>query len=149
MNSAANLGREFLVFKDHCVINLTSLEKQSRPGHVRGYLRVQKFSEDPELCPSQTLSEYFTKTRELNPNATSFFVSLQKPHSGVTSQTLARWTTELLTAAGIDTSIFSPHATRSAAGALLSRKLTSVQICKLADWSTSSGVYEKFYNLYV
>ena len=78
MNSAANLGREFLVFKvglsvddqtltnisslqDHCVINLTSLEKQSRPGHVRGYLRVQKFSEDPELCPSQTLSEYFTK----------------------------------------------------------------------------------------
>ena len=78
MNSAANLGREFLVFKvglsvddqtltnisslqDHCVINLTSLEKQSRPGHVRGYLRVQKFSEDPELCPSQTLPEYFTK----------------------------------------------------------------------------------------
>ena len=43
------------------MINLTSLEKQSRPGHVRGYLRVQKFSEDPELCPSQTLSEYFTK----------------------------------------------------------------------------------------
>ena len=47
--------------QDHCVINLTSLEKQSRPGHVRGYLRIQKFSEDPELCPIQALSVYFTK----------------------------------------------------------------------------------------
>ena len=89
------------------------------------------------------------QTRELSPAATSFFISLQKPHLGVTSQTLSRWTLQLLSAAGIDTSIFSSHATRSAAGALLSRKLTSVQICKLADWSTSSGVYEKFYNLYV
>ncbi len=43
------------------MINLTSLEKQSRPGNIRGYLRVQKFSEDPELCPTQALSAYFTK----------------------------------------------------------------------------------------
>ena len=86
MSSAANLGREILVLRsvlsfddqtlanisslqDHFVLNLTSLEKQISLGNICDYLRVQKFSEDPELCLSQTLSVYFTKV--------SFFFGLQ------------------------------------------------------------------------
>ena len=73
MSSAANLGREILVLRsvlsfddqtlanisslqDHFVHNLTSLEKQISLGNIRGYLRVQKLFEDPELCLSQILS---------------------------------------------------------------------------------------------
>ena len=45
-------------FQDHCVLSLTSLEKQGRPGSVRGYLRIQRFNEDPLLCPVAALVEY-------------------------------------------------------------------------------------------
>ena len=46
------------IFQDHCVLSLTSREKQGRPGNVRGYLRVQRFNEDPLLCPVAALVEY-------------------------------------------------------------------------------------------
>lgn len=45
-------------FQDHCVLSLTSLEKQGRPGSVRGHLRIQRFNEDPLLCPVAALEEY-------------------------------------------------------------------------------------------
>ena len=59
--------------------------------------------------------------------------------------------TELLSKAGIDVSIFQQHATRSAAAAYLKsqRKLSLPEICRLADWSLKSNVFEKFYNKYV
>ena len=66
----------------------------------------------------------------------------------VSSQTLARWATDLLSDAGVDTEIFKAHSTRAAASNLHSRSLSSIQICKLADWSTTSGVYQKFYLRY-
>ena len=79
----------------------------------------------------------------------SFFVSLKKPHNAVSTKTLSRWTCNLLQAAGVDTDIFKSHATRSAASAMFSRSLSAVEICKLADWSTTSGVFKKFYQRYL
>ena len=46
------------LFKDHLIVNLVALEKQSRPGNVRGYLRIQNFTEDVSLCPMAALVEY-------------------------------------------------------------------------------------------
>ena len=46
-----------LPLQDHCVLSFTCLEKQGRPGHVRGYLPVQKF-EDVSLCPVSALVAY-------------------------------------------------------------------------------------------
>ena len=59
----------------------------------------------------------------------------------MTSQTLAprQMYMELLSASVIDTNTFS---SKSAAGGLLSRKLTSLQVYKVGDCSTSSGVYK-------
>ena len=48
----------FFLFKDHVIINLTTLEKQSRPGNIRGYLRIQSFTDDDCLCPMAALVEY-------------------------------------------------------------------------------------------
>ena len=53
----------FSLFQDHVVINLIGLEKTSRPGNVRGYLQIQKFSDDPSLCPMDALIEYFNRVR--------------------------------------------------------------------------------------
>ena len=79
------------------------------------------------------------------------FVSYVPPHASVTSQSLARWMTELLAQAGIDVSIFQQHSTRSAAAAFMKskRKLSLQEICRLADWLSKSKTYETFYNRYV
>jgi hypothetical protein len=65
----------------------------------------------------------------------------------VTPKTLARWLTNLLELAGIDTSKFKSHNTRAASAAHLktTRSLTVKEICQRADWSTLSGVYKRFY----
>ena len=74
VSSCARLGPDLLVYKvikclfyfhhykfyiqDHVIVNLVSLEKQSRPGNIRGYLRIQNFIEDLHLCPMAALVEY-------------------------------------------------------------------------------------------
>jgi len=149
MSSVARLGPDLLVYKDHIVLNLIDLEKQSRPGNIRGYLRVQNFLEDDTLCPVSTLVEYNQRVSVLQPNRSSFFVSYVKPHNCVSSKTLSRWILTLLSSSGIDTSTFKAHSTRSAAGVLLQKSMSYVQICKLADWSMKSGVFERFYLRYL
>ena len=42
-------------------MDLIGLEKTSRPGNIRGYLHVQKFSDDSSLCPMDALIEYFNR----------------------------------------------------------------------------------------
>ena len=53
----------YTLIQDHCVLDLISLEKQGRPGSVRGYLRVQKFYEDLDLCPVAALATYVNQVR--------------------------------------------------------------------------------------
>ena len=59
----------------------------------------------------------------------SFFVAHQPPNRPVGSQTLSRWTKELLGLAGVDVSTFKSHATQAAASLLHSKSLNCVQIC--------------------
>ena len=79
------------------------------------------------------------------------FVSYVPPHKSVTSKTLARWMLTLLSLAGVNTNAFKQHATRSAAAHYLKSELSmSVkQLCKIADWKQTSGVYKKFYERYL
>ena len=78
------------------------------------------------------------------------FLSNVTPFRAISSKTLARWLSELMTLAGVDTTTFKPHSTRGATIAYLrDRALTVQQICAIADWSSSSGVFEKFYLRYV
>ena len=51
--------------------------------------------------------------------------------------------------AGLDTSVWASHSTRSAAAVYRSRELTCIQLLKLADWSLSGEVYKKFYERYI
>ena len=43
------------------VLHLVDLEKQARHGRVRGFFKIPKFDEDPQLCPVVTLVAYFNK----------------------------------------------------------------------------------------
>ena len=81
----------------------------------------------------------------------SLFVSWRRPHKSVSARTLSRWVTEVLAAAGVDTTAWAPHSGRAAAlhHHHKTRNLTHMQICKLGDWSLTSGVYRKFYMKYL
>ena len=81
----------------------------------------------------------------------SFFVSYVKPHKSVTSKTLSRWIKSVLTSTGVDDKLWALYAVRSAAFSHHSnvKNLDLGQICHLADWSMTRGVYLKFYQCYV
>ena len=119
--------------------------------HLCGYLTVSAFPEEPSLCPMNTIIDYAKTVQGIRGDNRCFFVSFVSPHKSVSSQTLARWMTSILEAGGVDTTIFSQHATRAATVAHLrsKRHLNTNQICKLADWSEKTGVFQLFYDKFV
>ena len=62
VSSIAALSPVVTEHRDHIILHLKSLEKHSRPGHVRGYIQVAKF-EDPLLCPALALVHYSNQVR--------------------------------------------------------------------------------------
>ena len=74
---------------------------------------------------------------------------LRKPHKSVYAQTLAWWITNIMAAAGVDTSMFKQHSTHSASAAWLekgTKTLLLAQICRQAQWSNLTTTYRKFYH---
>ena len=51
VSSMARLALSLKETRDSAVLKLVSLEKQARAGRVRGFFKIPKFPEDPELCP--------------------------------------------------------------------------------------------------
>ena len=64
---------------------------------------------------------FFIQVSALNGDRVSFFVSYVKPHNCVSPKSLSRWIVTLLSSAGVDTSAFKAHSTRSVAGVLLQK----------------------------
>ena len=81
----------------------------------------------------------------------NLFLTLNPPYMPVGSATLSRWLRDLLCLSGVDVGAFAPHSTRSASASYhkTENNLSAAQICKLADWSNSSGVYKLFYERFV
>ena len=121
-----------------------ALTKQARQGKKMAEFFYPIFSADPNLCPVRTLEEYIEWTKPLRKN-TQLFISFIKPHGPVTSSTVARWLKEVLSKAGIDTSIFKAHSVRGASTSMAANMGVTVEtILGAADWSSES-VFRKFY----
>lgn len=105
--------------------------------------------EDNCLCPVATLTEYMSRTESLRKSASSeetrLFISFIKPHKAVSTATVARWIRSVLSAAGLDTSVFKPHSVR---GASVTHKYVQgvpvVDILRMADWS-NEHTFRKYY----
>lgn len=134
-------------FPSQLVIKIPDSIKTSRPGSKQPTLILPFFTSKPEICPSKTLIAYLDRTKHLRKNSNSLFISYQKPHNTVTSQSLSRWIKSVLKLSGIDTSIFTAHSTRHAATSkALKCGVTVDQIRKTASWSDSSSTFGKYYN---
>ena len=123
--------------------------KTSRPGKSTRKLEFLSLLEDNSSCPVATLTECMSRTEGLRKSASSeetrLFISFIKPHKAMSTATVARWRKSVLSAAGIDTSVFKPHSVR---GASVTHKYVQgvpvVDILRMADWS-NEHTFRKYY----
>ena len=72
------------------------------------------YNENPIVCVVQTLLHYIERTKQLRGEVSQLLITHGKPHRAIARATLARWTIQALTEAGIDTQCFGAHSTRGA-----------------------------------
>ena len=110
-----------------------------------------EFNDNPRLCLVKSLSVYEQRTQSLRPSPQQgvcrrnpLFLSVQKQHRPVSPATLRRrWLKTSMKDAGIDTSTFSTHSTRSVTTSKVGVSLAD--IVKAANWNSGS-TFSWFYN---
>ena len=134
------------VNRDSVVFRIFDLLKQSRPGYRNPEIVLKAYPTDKTLCIFTFLLAYIRRTKPLRENTTALFLTLNKPHSAASKDTVSRWVKATMSAAGIDTSRFAPHSVRCASTSAAHRGGAPVnEIMQKAGWS-SDNVFAKFYN---
>ena len=83
-------------------------------------MNVLSVPEQSSICPFLSMKDYLVTTVPLRTAvANKMFIQLRKPHKSVSLQTLACWMTNIMADAGVETSMFCQHSTRSASAAWL------------------------------
>ena len=106
----------------------------------------KKYEHDSSLCVFTLLEEYLIRTAQLRSSSSQLLLCHTKPHGPASKDTISRWIKQVMFDAGIDTSIFKPHSTRSAATS--AAKLASVpldEIMATAGWRSNS-VFAMYYH---
>lgn len=131
-------------FSTHkCTVVYSSLLKQSKAGSHMLPL-VLDFFNNQKLCVISHLKTYIEKTQDLR-HDNKLFISFVKPHNHISRDTLSRWIKMVLDMAGIDTTVFSAHSTRSAStSAAFRRDANMDSILNAAGWSNDS-TFKRFY----
>lgn len=124
---------------------IAELTKTSRPNHHQREIKLKAYHHDPQLCVVSVLSEYLRRTQPLRGKEARLLLSTRPPHAAASRDTIRRWTKEIMAAAGVDLTIFSPHSTRSASTSKAATRLPLATILATAGWSQAS-TFQKFYN---
>ena len=110
-----------------------------------------KFDDCESICVLRCLQSYISRTNIFWPlvdPATNqqLLISYHRPHKPVQSCTIARWIKSFLGSAGIDTSIFKGHSTRSASTSKARAGGISLEdVLKMADWTGPSSFLRFYY----
>lgn len=129
---------------EYVKFRIGDLLKQSRPKYHLSELYIEAYPLNVNLCVVKTLQEYLLRTEKLRGDVTQLFIKAQKPYNAVTQSTISRWIKSVLSDAGIDMTIFTPHSTRGASTSAVVGKIPIDTILKTAGW-TSESVFRKFY----
>lgn len=132
------------------VFQITSLLKQTsanggRQRHLQPIV-LKKYDHDKTLCVFTLLQEYLKRTAKFRGSCSQLLICHCKPHGPASKDTISRWLKQVMLDAGINTSVFKPHSTRSAATS--AAKLANVpldEIMATAGWRSSS-VFAVYYN---
>lgn len=134
------------VTNDTVVFRIFQLLKQSRPGYRNPEITLRAFPQDNRLCVYTYFLAYLQKTRLIRQGTTAVFLTLNKPHSAATKNTISRWVKAIMTQAGINTARYAPHSVRCASTSAAHRGGAPVnEIMQKAGWA-SNDVFAKFYD---
>ena len=128
-----------------CVFIIDTLLKQSRRGVHLAPIELYK-NDNPKVCVINTLKIYLDKTRDWRGDASKHLIlTLQAPHGCASTDTIARWLRWTLARAGVDTTQFTAHSTRSAStSAARSLGVPIDNIMKAAGWS-NVHTFKRYY----
>ena len=143
MQTLAALDMNFMVVEElKYSFHIAEILKTTRPGSSPLTIHVNSYREDLDICPLECLKNYIKITENLR-STTKIFVTLQKPHTAATSQTLSRWVSLGMSNAGIDKR-FSSHSTRHASTSKAAQKVSINDLLKTVGWSNEQ-TFAKFY----
>lgn len=109
-------------------------------------LVIPSYADDKKLCAVSTLRAYIDRTHSVR-TVSSLFISYQKPHVAVTTQSISRWLCTSLNLAGIDVTKFHAHSFRHAATSKAARQGINIDtILTRVGWSHKSKTFARFYN---
>ena len=128
--------------RDRVTCRFGDLLKTSTPKHQDEL--VFKHFVDKRLCVVHYLNAYKIRTAALRGQESNFFISVRKPHSKVSRDTIRRWTKQGLLQAGIDMNIFTPHSTRAASSSKAAKAVGLRTILKTVGWRSAS-TFTTFY----
>lgn len=133
------------VKQDEVTFTLTELSKTRKASDKPIEMNFPNHDVE-KLDVRKCILAYMDKTNNMREEESKFLISFVKPHKAVKPCTIAGWIKNLLTEAGINTSVFKPHSTRGACTSKANKLGLSVQqIMQKANWK-SSNTFLKFYN---
>ena len=128
-----------------CNIPFYTSLKQTRPGKHLKPMAFKVYTTEPALCVVNNLTCYSRKTKKVRTDS-ALFLSYQKPHKGVTKDTISRWSREMMSEAGINTDLYTTHSSRSAASSMAhQRGLPMRELCEACGWSREK-TFAQHYN---
>ena len=112
-------------------------------------VEFHKYDWSENLGVVACLEAYIVATQALRDNdskKTQLLISFKSPHEPVSTSTIARWLRTVMENAGINTTKYKAHSTRSAVTSKARSKGMSVQqIMHAANWSNAK-TFLRFYN---
>lgn len=130
--------RNLSLSESQAVFGIGDLLKTSRPGaHLSG-LVFDAYPHDTRLCIVHTIKHYLHRTRPIRGEHTGFFLTTRPPVRLASRDTLRRWVRDVMGAAGIDLTVFSPHSTRSASSSKAALVLPMSTIISTIGWARES-----------
>ena len=98
----------------------------------------KSFPENRNLCAVAHLTQYLHSTSKIR-SSPKLFLSYQKPHAPVVSQSISRWIRTMLAAAGVDLSTFGAHSIRASSSAAAKRGGAQLDtILQSGSWSSAN-----------
>ena len=129
---------------DSAVFTFETPLKHEKVGKPRFPVKLEAVK-DKDICALNILKIYISRTMELRNGETRLLISYNKPHRGVSRDTIRRWIIQTMHKSGVNT-VFGAHTTRSATtSAALRNNINLNVILSAAQWS-SSRTFQKFYN---
>jgi integrase len=145
VQTLTNIKISNIKFSKVVEIFVDSKLKTSGPGKLQPCIVLLPYPHNDKLCVVNTLQSYMFRSLSFR-KSDFLFLSIEKPHSPVTTQTVSRWLKTLLKLVDID-SAYTAHSFRHASTSKAFDAGVNIDVIfSRAGWSDGSSTFAKYYN---